>query len=58
MQTTTGGGVFAGFKRMLTGDSFFISTFMHNGSGKGHVAFGGHRRGVLVARIGEYYSFR
>ena len=30
MQTTTGGGLFKGFKRMLTGESFFITTFLNN----------------------------
>ena len=48
MQTSTGGGVFSGFKRMLTGDSFFISTFMHSGSGKGHVAFGAPYPGKII----------
>lgn len=48
MQTTTGGGMFAGFKRMLTGDSFFISTFLHNGTGKGHVAFGAPYPGKII----------
>ena len=48
MQTTTGGGVFSGFKRMLTGDSFFISTFMQSGSGKGHVAFGAPYPGKII----------
>jgi uncharacterized protein (TIGR00266 family) len=48
MQTTTGGGVFSGFKRVLTGDSFFISTFLHSGSGKGHVAFGAPYPGKII----------
>lgn len=48
MQTTTGGGLFAGFKRALTGDSFFISTFLYNGSGKGHVAFGAPYPGRVI----------
>jgi uncharacterized protein (TIGR00266 family) len=39
MQTSTGGGMFKGFKRMLTGESFFITTFLHSGRGKSHVAF-------------------
>ena len=26
MQTSTGGGMFKGFKRMITGESFFITT--------------------------------
>jgi uncharacterized protein (TIGR00266 family) len=48
MQTTTGGGMFKGFKRMLTGEGFFITTFLHNGSGKGHVAFGAPYPGKIV----------
>ena len=48
MQTTTGGGLFKGFKRMLTGDSFFISTFLYNGSSKGHVAFGAPYPGKII----------
>jgi uncharacterized protein (TIGR00266 family) len=39
MQTSTGGGMFKGFKRMVTGASFFITNFTFRGSGKGHVAF-------------------
>jgi uncharacterized protein (TIGR00266 family) len=48
MQTGTGGGIFAGFKRMLTGDGFFITTFMFNGFGKGHVAFGAPYPGKII----------
>jgi len=33
MQTSTGGGLFRGFKRMVTGESFFITTFLNNRSG-------------------------
>lgn len=47
MQTSTG-GMFQGFKRMITGDSFFISTFMYNGSGKGHVAFAAPYPGKII----------
>ena len=39
MQTNRGGGLFSGFKRMITGESFFITTFLYHGSGKGHVGF-------------------
>ncbi|NER51634.1 MAG: TIGR00266 family protein, partial [Symploca sp. SIO1A3] len=39
MQTNTGCGLFAGFKRMLTGESFFITTFLNNGRGKSHIGF-------------------
>ena len=48
MQTSTGGGVFQGFKRMITGESFFITTFMHQGNGKGHVAFGAPYPGKII----------
>ena len=48
MQTGTGGGLFQGFKRMLTGESFFITTFLHNGRGKGHVAFSAPYPGKIV----------
>lgn len=48
MQTSTGGGLFRGFKRMVTGESFFITTFLHNGSGKGHVAFGAPYPGKII----------
>ncbi len=40
MQTSTGGGMFKGFKRMVTGESFFITTFLYTGKGKGRVTFG------------------
>ena len=33
MQTGTGGGLFKGFKRMFTGDSFFSTTFLNNAQG-------------------------
>jgi uncharacterized protein (TIGR00266 family) len=39
MQTTTGGGLFKGFKRMLTGESFFITTFLNNAKDRKNVAF-------------------
>jgi uncharacterized protein (TIGR00266 family) len=48
MQTSTGGGLFRGFKRMITGESFFITTFLYNGSGKGHVAFGAPYPGKII----------
>lgn len=48
MDTGTGGGIFKGFKRMLTGDGFFITTFMHNGSGKAHVGFGAPYPGKII----------
>jgi len=48
MQTSTGGGIFKGFKRMITGESFFITTFLFNGRGKGHVAFGAPYPGKII----------
>ena len=48
MQTSTGGGIFKGLKRMVTGESFFITSFMHRGSGKGHVAFGAPYPGKII----------
>ena len=48
MQTSTGGGIFKGFKRMLTSESFFITNFTYQGVGKGHVAFGAPYPGKVV----------
>ncbi len=48
MQTGTGGGLFSGFKRMVTGESFFITTFMNNARGKSHVAFAAPYPGKIV----------
>jgi uncharacterized protein (TIGR00266 family) len=39
MQTSTGGGLFKGFKRMITGESFFITTFLNNAKDRRKVAF-------------------
>jgi uncharacterized protein (AIM24 family) len=49
MQTALGGGLFSGFKRMLTGESFFISTFLNTGNGKRRVAFAAPYPGKIVA---------
>jgi uncharacterized protein (TIGR00266 family) len=48
MQTGTGGGLFAGFKRMVTGESFFITTFLNNANGKRKVAFAAPYPGKIV----------
>ncbi len=48
MQTSTG-GIFKGLKRMVTGESFFITTFLNNGRGKSHVAFAAPYPGKIVA---------
>ncbi len=48
MQTGTGGGMFKGFKRIFTGESFFITTFMNNARAKQRVAFGAPYPGKVV----------
>ncbi len=48
MQTSTGGGLFKGFKRMITGESFFITTFMNSGRGKSRVTFGAPYPGKII----------
>lgn len=56
MDTGTGGGIFSGFKRMITGEGFFITTFVYEGFGKGYVAFGAPYPGKIIpldlARLG------
>jgi uncharacterized protein (TIGR00266 family) len=48
MQTSTEGGLFKGFKRMITGESFFIITFLNNARGIKHVAFGAPYPGKII----------
>ena len=48
METSTGGGLMRGLKRMITGESFFITTFSYNGSGRGHIAFGAPYPGKII----------
>jgi uncharacterized protein (TIGR00266 family) len=48
MQTNADGGLFKGFKRMLTGESFFITTFLNNGRREARVAFGAPYPGKIV----------
>lgn len=48
MQTSTGGGIFSGLKRMVTGESFFITSFLNTGAGKRHVAFGAPYPGKVI----------
>ena len=48
MQTSTGGGIFKGLKRMFTGESFFISNFLNHGQGKQHVAFAAPYPGKII----------
>lgn len=48
MQTSAGGGLFKGFKRMLTGESFFITTFMNNAKEKRRAAFAAPYPGKIL----------
>jgi len=48
MQTGTGGGVFKGLKRAITGESFFITTFLNTGNGKSHTAFAAPYPGKII----------
>ncbi len=48
MQTSTDGGAFKGFKRMLTGESFFITTFYNTSSTKKHIAFSAPYPGKII----------
>ena len=48
MQTSTDGGAFKGFKRMLTGESFFITTFYNAGTSKQHVGFSAPYPGKII----------
>jgi len=48
MQTGTGGGIFKGLKRMITGESFFITSFMNRARNKSHVAFGAPYPGKVI----------
>ena len=49
MQTSTGGGIVKGLKRMVTGESFFITSFLNNGSAKSHAAFAAPYPGKIIA---------
>jgi uncharacterized protein (TIGR00266 family) len=48
MQTGTGGGLLKGLKRAVTGESFFITTFLNNGRGKSKVAFAAPYPGKII----------
>lgn len=48
MQTGTGGGIFKGLKRMITGESFFITTFVNNGNKKRKMAFAAPYPGKII----------
>jgi uncharacterized protein (TIGR00266 family) len=48
MQTGTGGGLLKGFKRAVTGESFFITSFQNNGHEKSRVAFAAPYPGKII----------
>ncbi|MCF8012001.1 MAG: TIGR00266 family protein [Clostridiales bacterium] len=48
MQTSSGGGLFKGFKRMFTGEGFFITTFANKAQEKSRVTFGAPYPGKIV----------
>jgi uncharacterized protein (TIGR00266 family) len=48
MQTGTGGGLFKGLKRIVTGESFFITTFLNQGNQKQHIAFAAPYPGKII----------
>lgn len=49
MQTGMGrGGLFSGFKRMITGESFFITTFVNGGNRRSRVGFAATSPGQIV----------
>jgi uncharacterized protein (TIGR00266 family) len=48
MQTGMGGDLFSGFKRALTGESFFITTFMNNDRQRRRVAFSAPYPGKIM----------
>ncbi len=49
LETSTGGGVWKGVKRMLTGDRLFISTFSYAGAGARKVAFAAPYPGKIIS---------
>jgi len=48
MQTNYKGGIFGGFKRMITGESFFITTFLNEGNRKSKVGFAAPYPGQII----------
>ena len=48
MNTGTEGGIFKGLKRVIVGESFFITTFKHTGRDKARVAFAAPYPGKII----------
>ncbi|MCE2845420.1 MAG: TIGR00266 family protein [Sphingobacteriales bacterium] len=49
MQTSTGGGILKGLKRMITGESFFITSFTNHGAVKRKMALAAPYPGKIIA---------
>ena len=49
MQTSTGGGLLQGLKRAVTGESFFITTFLNKARNRSSVAFAAPYPGKIIA---------
>jgi len=57
MQTGTGGGILKGLKRLVTGESFFITTYTNQGQQTGRVAFAAPYPGkIIMLDLGELGS--
>src|SRR5205809_5755894 len=48
MQTSTGGGMFEGLKRIVSGENFFITSFLNTGSVKRTVTFAAPYPGKII----------
>jgi uncharacterized protein (TIGR00266 family) len=48
MQTSTGGGVFQGLKRIVSGENFFITSFLNTGTIKRSVTFAAPYPGKII----------
>ena len=48
MQTGTEGGIFAGLKRIVSGENFFITSFLNNGTAKRNVTFAAPYPGKII----------
>src|SRR5436190_250634 len=48
MQTSSGGGVFSGLKRIVSGENFFITSFLNTGNVKRKVTFAAPYPGKII----------
>jgi uncharacterized protein (TIGR00266 family) len=48
MQTSTGGGIFQGLKRIVSGENFFITSFLNSGAAKATVTFAAPYPGKII----------